>query len=225
MQTVFLMALLLAAGIAAAADSVSVLESLSTVDRERLEGGATVVLPYRPDESNVDDADDRFVSVALLIEGRRKTIWEVIHDKENAEHFLDGVLESRVLERGENEIVVEQRTHVGGPKGSYLYTLRHRLFPMKRSDFTFVEGEIRNVIGSWWIFDTDRNGTFLVVYSLHIDPGRFAPQFVVKRGMKKTMPETIMAIEREVRKRETGSADQAAPVSKPAQTSEQKGTN
>jgi len=183
--------------------------TLAKETSEVLSSGEAVVLPCRPDEVGKEDIDSRFVSVAKLISGSRERIWEVIHDKEDAEHFLDGVLESRVLEESEKEIIVEQRTHVGGPKGDYLYQLRHRLTPHTRSDFTYIKGEIRNVIGTWWIFDGPSADRHLVVYSLHIDPGVFAPQFVVKRGMKKSMPGTILSIQREVQSRAEKDAEAA----------------
>tara|TARA_R110002096_G_scaffold187584_24_gene367113 strand:- start:3484 stop:4125 length:642 start_codon:yes stop_codon:yes gene_type:complete len=174
-------------------------ESLEPLFRDQLSEGGAVSFPLRPDES--DELDGRFVTVGQMIKGSREGIWVVINDKEDAEKFVDGVLESKVIEEGENLIVAAQRTKVGGPKGSYRYTLRHELTPMIRADFSFVEGEMRNVIGSWWIFDGPDSDTFLVVYSLFIDPGLFAPQFVVKSGMKKSMPGTLLSMQREVLRR------------------------
>lgn len=174
----------------------------STLDEEsqsRLESGEFLIMPNRPDELGA--ADNRFVTIAQLVTGSRTEIWNVIHDKEGAEVFLDGVLESEVIEEGENLIVVSQKTRVGGPKGAYRYTLRHTLTPMERSDFKFVKGEIRNVIGTWWIMEGPDADRKLLVYSLHIDPGVYAPQFVVKKGMKKTMPSTIRGIQDEVTRR------------------------
>lgn len=167
--------------------------------RKRLETGEYVVLDRRPDEK--DTVDHRFVTVAAIIEGSRNEIWEVINDKENAADFIDGVLESKVIEREGNRILVEQRTHVGGPKGSYRYRLSHTLTPRTRADFTYVGGELRDVLGSWWIFEGTAPSNRLVVYSLHIDPGFLAPQLVVKSGMKKSMPGTIRSIAREVLRR------------------------
>lgn len=178
---------------------------LSSDAKIRLEKGEAVVLPHRPDEST--KIDKRFVTVAKLISGTRAEIWTVINDKEDAENFIDGVLASKVIEEDENSLVVEQETYVGGPKGSYRYKLRHRFTGMERADFTFIEGEIKDVEGAWWIFDWPVEGKFLVLYSLYIDPGVFAPQFIVKSGMKKTMPETFKSIEREVLRRQKGGAE------------------
>ncbi len=182
----------------AAADSPPVLDEARG---KRLAAGECVVLDCRPDET-ASGRDARFVTVARLVEGSRQTVWETIHDKENAASFLDGVLESKVLERQGNEILVEQRTRVGGPKGAYRYRLRHVLRPMARADFSYAGGELENVEGAWWIFDGPSPDACLVVYSLHIDAGFFAPQAIVKAGMRKSMPRAVEGIAREVARRE-----------------------
>jgi ribosome-associated toxin RatA of RatAB toxin-antitoxin module len=189
---------------------LAVLLSLTTLTAEeipgldpaqqiRLSAGECIVLEKRPDET--DKMDHRFVTVAAIIAGHRETIWEVINDKENAATFLDGVLESKVVERAGNRILVEQLTHVGGPRGSYRYRLLHELTPMTKADFTYAGGELRNVLGTWWIYDGPAEDSCVVVFSLHIDPGLLAPQAVVKAGMRKTMPKTIQSIAKEVEKR------------------------
>jgi hypothetical protein len=165
-----------------------------------LADGGTLVLPRRPDES-ADRIDGRFVTTARYLKGSRELIWETVIDKENAASFIDGVLESTVLEREGNHLLVEQRTRVGGPKGDYLYRLKYELSPMSRAVFTYAGGELKDVEGAWWIFDGPDLETFLVVYSLRIDAGFFAPQPIVRSGMKQSMPKTMEAIAREVARR------------------------
>jgi hypothetical protein len=170
-------------------------------DIRSLAGGGTLVLPRRPDEAP-DRIDGRFVTTARYLKGSRERIWETINDKENAARFIDGVLESKVIERRENHLLIEQRTRVGGPKGDYRYRLKYELSPMSRVVFTYAGGELKDVEGAWWIFDGPDRETFLVVYSLRIDAGFFAPQPVVRSGLKQSMPKTMDAIAREVALRE-----------------------
>lgn len=170
-------------------------------ESKRLAADECLVLDHRPDET-ASTKDARFVTVARLIRGSRETIWETIHDKEKAADFLESVLESKVLESQGNEILVEQRTRVGGPKGAYRYRLRHVLQPMTRADFTYAGGELKDVEGAWWIFDGPAPGSCLVVYTLHIDAGLFAPQVIVKAGMKTSMPKAVEGIAKEVERRE-----------------------
>lgn len=198
MRAGFISFLFLAAPIVpvAAADPVPV---FAGTQPKRLAAGECLALDRRPDETG--EPDGRFVTTARLIEGARETVWEVINDKDHASEFLEGVLESKVLEREGNRLLVEQRTHVGGPKGAYRYRLAHELTPMTKATFTYAGGELSNVIGAWWIFDGPDSKSCLVVYSLHIDAGLFAPQAIVKAGMKRTMPRTMASIAKEVARR------------------------
>lgn len=172
---------------------------LSADQKAKLAAGETVILSLRPDEKA--KADSRFVTVARQIPCRRSLVWEVVDDKENATDFLDGVLESKVIEREGNTILVEQVTHVGGPKGSYRYRLKHTLHPYNRADFSYAGGELKDVEGTWWFYDGPKEDTCILVYSLHIDASIFAPQFVVKRGMRKSMPGTMRCVYEEAVRR------------------------
>jgi len=186
------------------AASVNCTDDVPALDEsewQQLAAGECVILDRRPDDA--EKPDGRFVTAARHMEGTRETIWEVIHDKERAAEFLEGVLESKLLEKEGNRLLVEQRTHVGGPKGSYVYRLRHELTPMSKATFTYAGGELKDVVGAWWIFDGPSPEICLVVYSLYIDAGFFAPQAIVKAGMKKTMPKTLASIAREVAKRQS----------------------
>ncbi len=180
-----------------AGDAVPV---INPAERSRLAAGETILMPHRPDETEAG-ADERFVTTARYMKGSREVIWETINDKENAATFIDGVLESKVLERAGNGILVEQRTRVGGPKGDYQYRLKHELTPMTRAIFTYAGGELKDVEGGWWIFEGSDAETFLIVYSLRIDAGFFAPQPIIRSGMRQSMPKTMEAIAREVARR------------------------
>ncbi|MEC5126635.1 SRPBCC family protein [Verrucomicrobiales bacterium BCK34] len=187
--------------VSAALGSLAGAQDFSKFDeakQARFAKGEAVVLALRPGEAK---ANSKFVTVAKLLEGTRQEIWNVINDKEDAEKFVDGVLESKVLKREGNRILVEQRTHVGGPKGAYRYRLWHTLTPMTRADFSYDGGEIKDIEGSWWIFGGNDAEHCLVVYSLHIHPGFFAPQTIVKHGMKKSMPGTLLSMQKEVLRR------------------------
>lgn len=172
----------------------------SPSESAQLAAGQCVILSRRPGES--DPVDSRFVSGARLIAARRKTVWETVQDKDHASDFIEGILSSKVIERNGNTILVEQRTRVGGPKGSYLYRLLHILQEMERADFTFVSGEVRDIAGAWMFFDGSAPNTCILVYSLRIDPGLLAPQTIVKAGMRKSIPLTLESIANEAVRRE-----------------------
>lgn len=167
-----------------------------------LKTGKAVQLPKRPGEDK--KIDKRFTTFAMSINAPIEKVWEVVNDKEGAPDFVEGVLLSKVIEKGDDWIVVEQKTRVGGPKSSYLYTLRHQLYPYDRVEFKRVSGELKQVLGGWWFFEGEKEGTTVLVYSLHIDPGLFAPQFLVKSGMKTSLPKTLKWMKLETMRRMNG---------------------
>lgn len=171
--------------------------SLPKETQAKLLKGEVVPLSRRPGGGS----DRKYVTMAKLFKATRSEIWEVITDKEDTEKFLDGVIESRLVERNDKEIIFEQRTKVGGPKGSYLYTMKYILTPEVKAEFVYVKGEINDIGGGWYILEGPNPDYKLVVYALFIDPGGFAPQAVVRLGMRKTIPSTLTATEGEVKRR------------------------
>ncbi len=167
--------------------------------RLTLKTGEAVQLSKRPGEG--EEIDKRFTTFAMAINAPIEKVWEVVNDKKGAPDFLAGVLLSKVLEEGDDWMLVEQKTAVGGPKSSYHYTLRHQLYPFERVEFKRVSGELKEVLGGWWFFEGEKPETTILVYSLHIDPGLFAPQFIVKRGMKTSLPNTLKWMKKEALRR------------------------
>src|SRR5690606_1881029 len=76
------LSLLLLAALALPALAADAPPAFGEKEATRLAAGECVVLDRRPDET-ASAKDARFVTVARLVQGSRKTIWETIHDKEN----------------------------------------------------------------------------------------------------------------------------------------------
>ena len=178
------------------------LPGLSAEQHQVLKAGECVQLPRRPDEAPGGSIDEKFTTFVIFLPGvSAKEAWDVVNDKEGAVKFWGGILKSKVIEKGTDWMRVEQETAVGGPKKSYHYVVRHRLFPFSKTLFTFEKGDMNDLQGGWWfIEDKEKSGLYLV-YSLYIDPGRFAPQFIVRSGMRKSLPETLGYIKAEIFRR------------------------
>jgi hypothetical protein len=70
-----------------------------------------------------------------------------------------------------------------------------------RSDWSKAAGNVRTLDGSLTLepFDRDPDRT-LLVYRIQSDPGSHVPKFLLKWGVKKTMPEVIRIVRREAAK-------------------------
>lgn len=172
---------------------------LSPAQWAELKEGKVIELELRPGET---EPNKEFVTVAIEAVATVPETWAVVDDKENAASYLSGVVESKVLERSPNTVVVEQLTKMnGGPKDAYRYTVKHEILAPQRSHFTYVQGELDNFHGCWYIFEGQEPGRSLVVFSLHIDPHFFAPAPILRKGMLKSMPESLLSLAAEIARR------------------------
>ncbi len=178
------------------------LPTLNAEQIDKLDSGKSVLLSLRPDEAENGKIDGKFTTVVIFLPGvSAKEGWDVVNDKEGATRFVGGVLKSKIVEKGDGWMLVEQETKIGGPKKSYRYVLKFNLFPHKKALFTYKEGEVNDVQGGWWFIEGKEKTGLYLVYSLYIDPGRFAPQFIVRAGMKKSLPETLGYMKAEIMRR------------------------
>ena len=177
---------------------------LSEQNLKDLRSGKAVMMPRRPDESWGGKIDKKFTTFAIFLPDISvKEAWEVVNDKDGATKFVGGVLKSKILEKGDKWMLIEQETIIGGPKKSYRYVLKYRLSPFERALFTYKEGEVNDVQGGWWFFEEKEKKGMYLIYSLYIDPGLFAPQFIVRSGMKKSLPETLGYMKAEILRRKS----------------------
>jgi len=178
------------------------LPEFNAKQKSELNSGKAILLPHRPDESKSGKIDKKFSTFAIFLpDVSVKEAWDVVNDKEGATKFVGGVLKSDVLEKGGNWMLLEQETVIGGPKKSYRYVLKYTLSPHEKALFTYKEGEVNDVQGGWWFFERKEKKGMYLVYSLYIDPGIFAPQFIVRSGMKKSLPETLGYMKAEILRR------------------------
>ncbi len=198
----FLIGLLGDSGMAQSETGESRLPYFHQWEKGEVESGQSILMHHRPDESESAAIDKKFTTFAIFLpDVSVKEAWSVVNDKEGAVKFVGGVLKSKIVEKGDGWMVVEQETKIGGPKKSYRYVLKFSLFPHEKALFTYREGEVRDVQGGWWFFERrDKKGMYLV-YSLYIDPGIFAPQFIVRSGMKTSLPETLGYMKAEILRR------------------------
>ncbi|MEO0448644.1 MAG: SRPBCC family protein [Verrucomicrobiota bacterium] len=154
-------------------------------------------------------SDDRgakiFVCAAIVISHPIQTVWDLIDDKERAPEFLDGLEVARVVERAEDHVLIYQETRPAtvGIAKRYKYTVKHMTFPLERVDFHRVSGDLRHIEGAW-TFDEVSPSETMLLYELHIDPGKIVPQKLVARSQKEKLPQVMADV------RDQLDSDQAA---------------
>jgi hypothetical protein len=128
----------------------------------------------------------------ILIQAPVEAIWDVIYSCENAFIFLDGLKLCEVLEQTSEYTITRQVVKKGWliPRQDYSFrTLRE---PFKHAEFELVEGNLEVMEGSWEFIVMPQG--VVVIHEIRIKPEVPAPRFVVRRLMKKGMPEMLAGI-------------------------------
>jgi len=153
------------------------------VTLERLKSGEVILETTRTDESG------GAAKIVVFIQAPVEAIWDVIYSCENAFIFLEGLKLCEVLEQTSDYTVTRQVVKKGWLIPTQDYSFRTEREPFKHAEFRLVEGNLKAMEGSW-DFIAMPDGV-VVLHEIRIQPGVPAPRFIVRRLMRKGMPEMI----------------------------------
>jgi ribosome-associated toxin RatA of RatAB toxin-antitoxin module len=178
------------------------LEQLSTTDHTSLENGAVLV----------SEVDGNYIA-RVLIEASAAEVWAVLTDYANFPDFIPNVVESEVIESGENRSVVEQVSE----QQVFLVTVKSRLrteqieTENQRIDFRLVSGDLDELEG-YWLIEPIANSTseaspadsqkVLLSHVVTVKPKRGTPVNLFHNLFQDVLQETLAAIRQEVQQRQ-----------------------
>ncbi len=145
---------------------------------------------------------NQFPTGAILIDAPVQEVWDMVNDKEAAPSYVKSLLRCRIVGRGEAYMMVEQEMKMNGLPGTFTYIVKHAMKPMQRVDFERVSGDLRDIRGSWQFIPVEEGTKTMLIYSLHVDPGRLVPQTFVRRSMLKNLPKALYSIKTQVEQSE-----------------------
>jgi len=152
----------------------------------RLERGDVVAREARTDEKGGS------ARMLILAEAPARALWEVVVSCEKAFVFVEGLRACEVLEDHGDRVLVHQVV-----KQSWLIPTQDFVFesirePYRRIGFHLVEGNLRSMQGEWRFAETE-HGT-IVDYEIGVEPAMPVPAFLLRRSVRKDMPDLLACI-------------------------------
>jgi len=145
-----------------------------------------------------DDGKKHFVCSAILLDSPLEAVWALIDDKEVSPEYLTGLEVSKIVGKEEDALLIYQETKPAALSKSFRYVVKHVPIPYKRVEFTRHSGDLRHIEGAWHFDGVNAGKKTLLVYELHIDPGRLFPQNFVARSQKKKLPQVMAEIRKKL---------------------------
>jgi ribosome-associated toxin RatA of RatAB toxin-antitoxin module len=159
----------------------------------QLKSGAVLV-----DVKQADELSKGMVEATILIDAPAESIWQIMVNCHEIPAFVPGVKACQVLAAGENwEIIRHEVKWIWFlPRLSYVFRAVYQ--HNRQIDFDEIEGDLREMKGSWRLTPLNETGQTIVRYSVYLDPGFFVPQWVVRRSLKVDLPAMLTALRTEV---------------------------
>jgi hypothetical protein len=105
----------------------------------------------------------RWVKAKLLIQATPEIVWQSIHNEQNADQDL---VYRKVLSRGVNDVVSEQKLAHLPIIGTAISTMHTTEVPLKRIDYTLVKSDhFKALEGSWVLIPGPNKNTYLELSS------------------------------------------------------------
>lgn len=156
----------------------------------------------RSDEIQVERSGDRFtVDVRMQVAVPVGLAWAVLIDFENMPNFIRNLTESKVMERTETKVRVQQKgTTKVGPFSFALESTRDvELFPMREIRAVGIRGNFKYVLSSMRL-QASGNGTQLT-YHVDAQPDFWVPPLIGPAVVQQQTAEQLSSLLGEMKRR------------------------
>lgn len=141
---------------------------------------------------SIDDGAGASAHMEMLVQAPARAVWDVIVSCELAFAFVDGLQSCGILEQSDSRALVRQVVDPGWLSPTYDYVFESLRTPYERIEVRLVEGNLR-VLDAVWLFRESPEGT-RVDYRVRIQPLTPAPRFLVRRNLRRGMPDMLTCI-------------------------------
>lgn len=132
------------------------------------------------------------IRVEILVRAAVEDVWVLVEGCEHNFVYVKGLKTCEVLEHTNEYDLIREVVKGGAFSPTQDYTFKVKRQPFSRMDFKLVEGSLKAMEGSWEFNDVAEG--VAIVYQLHVQPGMSAPRFMVRRNIRKTIPNMLACI-------------------------------
>jgi len=146
-------------------------------------------------DGSLDHLRTGVVEGKILINSCPDRVWSiVVNPLEFANKIQKHLRRVRFIQQSVNSSVQECEIEVAAFFPRITYRVESSYDPVKRIDFRRVGGMIKNFHGHWLLEPRDNGTKTLVTYAMYIDPGFFVPQWIMRQGLRRELPQTLTGI-------------------------------
>lgn len=161
---------------------------LTSNEVERLEAGEVLL------DSNVQGSKLPLVKGKILIKLAADKVWNIVANPIESTKIQKHIKRFHFLKDTPSNSILDCQVEVASFLPRFNYVVESVYEPFKRIEFWRVGGGLKDFRGYWLFEPRDHGNKTLVTYAMYLDPGFFVPQWIIKQGLKRELPETLDGI-------------------------------
>jgi uncharacterized protein YndB with AHSA1/START domain len=140
------------------------------------------------------------VRAAVRIPAPAEAVWSVMTNCSEAPYYVPGLERCRRVDaapdgRWED---IEHEVRYSRLLPTVRYVFRAQYQRPHRMDFHRISGDLKEEAGTWLLTETPDRAATVVEYDIYLDPGFWIPQFLVRRMLRKDVPEVLSGLRERV---------------------------
>ena len=170
-------------------------KQLSAADEATLTSGE-VIVDVAPDPQGAAGQVDAVIDIPVPAD----LLWKVMLDCDRAPRYLPGLQSCTVLKESPDKKwdVREHKVRWSALFPSVRSVFRSDYEPVREIHFSRVEGDLKELEGSWRLESLKGKAMTRLYYHARVDPGVYLPNAIVRSVIENDMPKTLKALRREV---------------------------
>lgn len=132
--------------------------------------------------------------VRAVFRAEPRAVWEVLGDCAANFRFVQGLRECEIEEQSDNHAVTRQvaKKHWLSPPLEYRFETRRE--PYEWIQIRLLDGDLKQMAGSWRFEDLGRGGLVLVTHEIGLQPKTPAPRWLVRRTLSRDLVEMVACL-------------------------------
>lgn len=141
----------------------------------------------------------KYVTGTILIDQPAEHVWPIMTNPYEFQGKISPRMKTiEMMVDKTDESVMKVTLDVAFFLPHFNYVTHSRYRRNERIDFNRVGGTLRDFSGSWEMSPADAGKKTELTYAMYVDPGFYVPQWIVREGMKRELPEMLNGLKKRV---------------------------
>ena len=146
----------------------------------------------------IEVEDETYLWGAVIIEAAPNDVWKVMSSCKEVVEMVPQIRVCKIKEKKGLKAVVYHKVKLTRLLPSLKYSFTADFRENKEIDFSFLEGDLKDLQGKWKILERSNAQRSWIILKIKLSPGKMIPQGLVNSKLEKHIPKVLTALKKRV---------------------------